>query len=176
MKLKEKVLSWTGNDYVITTPDDQELFRIKGKVMSMRSKKTLFDNQGQPILSIADKVWTILRAFDIYAGESIDKSIQPVAHVEGHFSLTKNKLTATLNNTAGDGRPVTLEIVGSFLDRKCEITCDGKSVARVHRKWWNLNEELFDMATYYLTVGPGVDAALLAAIVVCLNEKTDGKA
>ncbi|EEB94352.1 hypothetical protein MPER_06846, partial [Moniliophthora perniciosa FA553] len=30
---------------------------------------------------------------------------------------------------------------------------------------------LFDQQTYYLIVAPGVDAALLAAICVCLDEK-----
>lgn len=101
---------------------------------------------------------TLLRAFDIYAGDSI--SANPVAHIEGHFSMTKNKLSATFNNTAAvngtdAGKPIRLEIVGSFLDRKCEITCEGQSVARVHRQWWNAEQFFMDMATYYLTVAPG---------------------
>lgn len=37
--------------------------------------------------------------------------------------------------------------------------------------FFNASRFSFDKQTYYLTVAPGVDAAMMAAICVCLDEK-----
>lgn len=172
VKLRERIVSLSGNDFEITTPDGQMLFKIHGKVFSLRHKKTMSDNQGNPILSISDKILTILRQFDIYAGPSI--SAEPVAHVEGHFSLLKTKMTVDFKNFY-DGNTMQLEVVGSFFDRSAEITCNGTPIARIHRQFLNMGQIVFDDQTYYLTVAPGVDLALLVAVVVCLDEKANDK-
>jgi len=174
VKLREKVLSLTGNDFEITMPDGQPMFKIKGKALSLHRKKTMTDNQGNAILSISDKVLTLFRHFDIYAGPSIDSSQEPVAQVQGHFSLLKTKMTVSFKNFV-DGNTMELEVVGNFFDRSAEIKCNGFSVARIHRQFFNAGQILFDDQTFYLTVAPGVDIALITAVVVCLNEKQQDK-
>lgn len=77
-----------------------------------------------------------------------------------------------------------------FFDRKAEITWHGVPVARISRQFFNARELIWDKQvrqrslppaspaltarrrqTYFLTVAPGVDAAMLVALCICLDEK-----
>ncbi|KEP45199.1 tubby C 2 protein, partial [Rhizoctonia solani 123E] len=72
---------------------------------------------------------------------------------------------------AADGREVVFDLRGSFFDRSAEITCNGQPIARISREFMNAGELLFDQQTYYLTVAPGVDVAMMVALCVCMDEK-----
>jgi uncharacterized protein YxjI len=59
-------------------------------------------------------------------------------------------------------------------DRSAEITtAEGVPVARIARSFVNAGQVFFDKQTYVITVAPGVDAALLLAICICLDEKAN---
>ena len=62
---------------------------------------------------------------------------------------------------------------GNWLDTSAEIVdeASGAVVARIDRKFFNARELLLGHQTYHLTVAPGVDMALLAAMCICLDEK-----
>ncbi|TFK48430.1 DUF567-domain-containing protein [Heliocybe sulcata] len=170
LKLREKKLSFTGDDYEITTPDGRPFLIMKGKVFSLRNRKLLCDAQGQPILNIRDQIFTLFKQFRIYAGETEEPEI---CHVKRHFSMLGDKLSVHFQNF--DGREVELLVKGSILDRHAEIYAGDIVVARIHRKFMNVGEVFFDQQTYYLTVGPGVDAAMMAAVCVCLDEVANEK-
>ncbi|KZT25362.1 DUF567-domain-containing protein [Neolentinus lepideus HHB14362 ss-1] len=170
LKLREKKLSFTGDDYQITTPDGRPFFIMRGKVLSLRSRKLLCDAQGQPILNIQDKILTLFKQFRMYPGESDGPEI---CHVKHHFSVLGDKLSVHFKNF--DGREVELLVKGSILDRHAEIYAGDLVVARIHRKFLNVGQVFFDQQTYYLTVAPGVDAAMMVAVCVCLDEVANDK-
>jgi uncharacterized protein YxjI len=61
---------------------------------------------------------------------------------------------------------------GNWRDTTAEIVDaqSGAVAARIDRKVFNLREAVMDHQTYYLTVAPGVDVALMVALCVCLDE------
>lgn len=47
----------------------------------------------------------------------------------------------------------------------------GRHVANIQRKLFNAREFFGDSQSYTVTVAPGVDLVLIAAICICLDEK-----
>ncbi|CAE6390873.1 unnamed protein product [Rhizoctonia solani] len=155
LKLREKRMSLSGDSFEITDPQGRPYFQIEGSALSFREKKTLKQADGRPILNIQNKLLTIHRQFLIYnANESTDSE----------------PLDVTFKNAA-DGRQVQFDLRGSFFDRNAEVTVNGQPVARISRQFMNSGQLLFDQQTYYLTVAPGVDAAMMVAMCVCMDEK-----
>jgi uncharacterized protein YxjI len=66
---------------------------------------------------------------------------------------------------------------GSFFNVKTEITNErnGQVVAQVDREFFNARQLLGDRQSYAVTIAPGVDMALIVAMVVCLDERRDQK-
>jgi len=64
---------------------------------------------------------------------------------------------------------------GNWLDMYADIvdTSSGMTVARIDRKFLTGREILFGQQTYAVTVAPGVDMALIAAMCICLDEKNN---
>lgn len=62
---------------------------------------------------------------------------------------------------------------GNFFDSKAEITCEGfpAPVATIDRQKWNLRDMVGGQQTYAVTVAPGVDMTLIAAMCVALDER-----
>ncbi|CAE6413629.1 Protein LURP-one-related 15 OS=Arabidopsis thaliana GN=At5g01750 PE=1 SV=1 [Rhizoctonia solani AG-1 IB] len=171
LKLREKRMSLSGDSFEITDPQGRPYFQIEGSALSFREKKTLKQADGRPILNIQNKLLTIHRQYFIYnANESTDS--EPLCLIKSHFSVTGAKLDVQFKNAA-DGRQVQFDLRGSFFDRNAEVTVDGQPVARISRQFMNSGQLLFDQQTYYLTVAPGVDAAMMVALCVCMDEKSD---
>ena len=72
---------------------------------------------------------------------------------------------------ASNNEPVELELKGDWLDRSAKVTFQGRPVATIGRSYMNFGQMFSDRQTYYVTVAPGVDLALMAAICVCLDER-----
>ncbi|TFK48420.1 hypothetical protein OE88DRAFT_1664212 [Heliocybe sulcata] len=136
---------------------------MKGKAYSLRSRRTLYDTQGQPILNIQDKILTLFKQFMICPGESNGPEL---CHVKQQFAIGSNKLSVHFQNF--DGKEINLSVKGSILERHAEIYAGDELVARLRRR-------LRDFSTYYVTVAPGVDAALIAAVCNCLDDAVNGK-
>lgn len=149
------------------------------------------DASGNPLFTIKKKLIAIHSTYNGFR----PKTDETLFSVKSSFSLG-TKLTATFKNTAGNGQETQLVLRGSILDRSAEITTkDGLPVARISRSFANAGEILckflhlhfqfsglfadrictpsVDKQTYILTVAPGVDAALLLAICICLDEKAN---
>jgi uncharacterized protein YxjI len=115
-----------------------------------------------------------------------------VFQVKGHFSrmyrkhsfscpfldsqlpVLSHKSTVHFTN-ASDGREIELDVKGDWLDRSASITCGGLPVARIGRSFFNVREIFADKQTYFVTVAPGVDLALIAAVCICLDESENEK-
>lgn len=64
---------------------------------------------------------------------------------------------------------------GSFFNVKTEITDKktGQVVAQIDRQRWNTRQLLANRGTYAVTFAPGVDMALIVAMVVCMDERKE---
>ncbi|KAH7337025.1 tubby C-terminal-like domain-containing protein [Rhizoctonia solani] len=168
LKLREKRMSLSGDSFEITDPQGRPYFKMEGSALSFREKKTLKQADGRPIFNIQNKLLTIHRRYLVYnANESTES--EPLFTIKSHFALTGAKIDVEFTN-AVDGRQVMFDLRGSFFDRSAEVTANGQPVARISRQFLNSGELLFDQQTYYLTVAPGVDAAMMVALCVCMDE------
>jgi len=62
-------------------------------------------------------------------------------------------------------------------DKSAQITIGegGPAVASISRSLMTAGQILGGQQTYYVTVAPGVDLSLMAALCVCLDEKENEK-
>lgn len=180
--MKERT-SWSGDDFTVHTADGRDLIRCEGKAMSMSGRKSIC-NQGMQIKVDANRA---LPGFVTPQGEvlytlrkelmSIPKSwyLEDPAgtkflHIDSHFSVGKAKLDVKFRNAAGDGRDVELKVRGDFFDRSADLTWNGAPVALIRRQFGNARQIFLDHQTYGVEIAPGADVALIAAIVVSLDE------
>lgn len=64
---------------------------------------------------------------------------------------------------------------GGWFDHSADIVDEktGNPVARIDRKLLSGRDLIFDQQTYAVVVAPGVDAALIAALCICFDEKNN---
>lgn len=82
---------------------------------------------------------------------------------------------ATASFTDNNGKAVTLKMKGGWFDHTADIVDEKSSqtVARIDRKLLSGRDLVFGQQTYAVVVAPGVDAALIAALCICFDEKNN---
>lgn len=85
-----------------------------------------------------------------------------------------SKMSATFINSS-DGKTIELLVKGDFFDRKATITMNDRVVAQIGRNFLNVREIFGGQQSYQVSVAPGVDLALMAAVCICLDEKENEK-
>lgn len=70
---------------------------------------------------------------------------------------------------------IELLIKGDWFDRSATITMGGQVIAQISRSYFNMREIFGGQQSYYVTVAPFVDLAMMAAICVCLDERENEK-
>lgn len=74
LELKEKMFSWTGDDFAVKdAATGQTVIRCQGKMMSLRECKAITDASGRPLFNLRNKMMTIHTTFlaENAAGEEI---------------------------------------------------------------------------------------------------------
>jgi hypothetical protein len=99
----------------------------------------------------------------------------PELYADGLDLVHGARLGATFQNIASNNANIELNVEGSWFDRSATITMGNVVVAQISRKLFKLREIVGGQQTYYVTVAPGVDLALIAALCVCLDEKANEK-
>lgn len=169
LAMKEKVFSLSGDDFTVTTAEGAPVLKIKGKVFSISDRKTFLDLQGNELFTLKNKLLSLHKSF---YGESPQG--HNVFEVKGHFKLFGSRSTVHFAN-ASDGKELELEVKGDWMDRSADIKIDDRVVASIARKFFNVREILGGQQTYFVTIAPGVDLSLIAAICVCLDERQNEK-
>ncbi|CAD6886842.1 unnamed protein product [Tilletia controversa] len=175
LKIRERKTGFSGDNFKVKDAvTDQSIFQVDGKAFSLSSSKHILDANGQTLFTLKKKLISIHMTYEGYA----PNTDEPLFTVKSGFSFG-TKLTASFTNRAAAGggaagEPVTLVLKGDLFDRKAEICTEaGVPVARISRSFANMGQLFFDTQTYILTIAPGVDAALLLAICIVLDEKAN---
>ena len=73
---------------------------------------------------------------------------------------------------AADGKHINLKLKGDWLDMTTDITTadTGIVVARIDRQI-NSGWDILGRGSYFLTIAPNVDIALMVAICICVDER-----
>ncbi|KAK5196794.1 hypothetical protein LTR72_001787 [Exophiala xenobiotica] len=165
LQMKEKVFSLTGDDFTVTTVAGVQVCKCKGKVLSISGAKKFTDMQGNEIFTLKNKYFSLHKSFHAERPDGSD-----IFQVKGHFSVLSSKSTVHFKNQS-DGNEIELEVKGDWFDRSASITFGGRPVAHISRSFFNVRQIFGDKQTYFVTVAPGVDLTLIAAICVCLDER-----
>ncbi|KAG0652400.1 hypothetical protein D0Z07_1395 [Hyphodiscus hymeniophilus] len=164
--MREKVWSLSGDTFHIVDQNNHEVLQCRGQALSLSDRKEFADSSGRPLFSLRTRHFTIHKTFYGQAGDG-----RELFEVKGKFSLGGSKMLATFTNTASSNAAVELLIKGDWFDRSAEIKMGNVVVAQIARKMLNMREIFGGQQTYFVTVAPGVDLSLIAAVCVCLDEK-----
>jgi len=121
------------------------------------------------LFSLRTKHFSLHKSF--YAEDAQEKVL---FEVKRKFSIGSSKMIATFTNTSNKA-PIELVVKGDWFDRSAKITMGDVVVATIGRSFFNMREIFGDQQTYYVTVAPNVDLAMMAAICVCLDERENEK-
>ncbi|KAJ5690695.1 hypothetical protein N7462_005087 [Penicillium macrosclerotiorum] len=168
--LKEKVLSISGDSFDIKLDNGQLLLKVAGAWVSLSDRKKVEDANGNHLFDITKEHLHIHTTYAIK-----DPNQNKIAEVKNSHSLIGSKATATFNDS--NGNAVTLFMKGSMMDHSAEIIDESNNqpVARIDRKLLSGRDFLFGQQSYAVIVAPGVDAALIAALCICFDEKNNEK-
>jgi len=168
--LREKIFSFSGDDFTIKDINNIEYFKCKGKVFTFHDKKTLYDLYELPILNIQHKIFTLKRNIKIYADKNDQKQLASISK-KSIFSI--KKYIIEFYNQATEQT--------EYLEMKCDyfsFTCgifygkekEGaplicKVIKRLDAKLLFTSQE-----NYYCQIAPGVDLAFMVALSICFDE------
>jgi len=168
--LREKIFSFSGDDFSIKDANNVEYFKCKGKAFNIRDKKILYDLYQKPILNIQHKILTLKRNIKIYAE---DKTEKIYATINKKSFISVKKFIVEFYNQATEKT--------EYLDLKCDFfsyTCgifyghekEGAPMVAKVTKNFDCKLVFTSQENYYLQIAPGVDAALMVAIAICFDE------
>jgi uncharacterized protein YxjI len=185
--MKEKVLSVSSDSFEVKLASGQPLLKVHGAWVSISGRKKVEDIHGKHLFDIVKEH---LHLHTTYAIEDthgkkiaeVKNSLACKLHLLGRdlyvsrpliIPVLGSKATATF--TDSQGKAVTLKMKGGWFDHTADIVDEksGKSVARIDRKLLSGRDLIFGQQTYAVVVAPGVDAALIAALCICFDEKNN---
>ncbi|KAI9005377.1 tubby C-terminal-like domain-containing protein [Gaertneriomyces semiglobifer] len=176
LHLREKIFSFSGDDFKIKDPNtDQVYFRIAGRALSLRDKKTFSDAYGEPVMNMKKELLAFIPNYNLHYG---DDSKNKLAEIRAHVTLMKPRLSVSFVSKV-DGTPIELGMKGDWLARRAIVWMDygrkGKEnriiVAKVTAPVLTGRNMFFGVQDYYVTIAPGMDIALVVAICVALDER-----
>ncbi|PVF97680.1 hypothetical protein CPB86DRAFT_734497 [Serendipita vermifera] len=169
LKLKEQI-GWSGDTFDITDINGAPCFVMKGRAMSFKQKKVLQDMNGTPLLNFRHE-FSLFKKYCIYSGNS---NSHVIATIRPHVFFG---ITADIEFTNWDGSPRLFGLEGNFLSSQATITdrATGAIAARISRSRWNANDVVWGQQTYYVSIAPNVDLALIICICVALDEAKNEK-
>lgn len=182
--LREK-WSWGGDSFAVNTAYGREVIRMRASAISFTSRKGTFSlflllpppltsseflhPNGNLLYTLRNRLFSIPRSFYLE-----DATGSEFLTIEGGWSFGTKLEVAFLNMLDPAGpQPVKLQVRGDWIARKADITWDGVPVARVQRQFANWRE-VSGRHTYGVEIAPGVDLALIAALVVAVDEDRRG--
>jgi uncharacterized protein YxjI len=166
--LKEK-LSFSGDDFDIQLLSGVPVFKVKGSVMSWSGRKSVMDlRSGKHLFDIQKEHLHIHTTFALNSPEG-----QKLGEVKSGFTLLGSKATCTVTPSDG-GPPLVLKMKGGWLDLDAQITNqeNGQVAAVINRKLGG-TDLFFGRQTYHVSVTPGYDLSVIAAMCICLDEKNN---
>ena len=100
LMLKEKIFSWSGDDFTITDTNGSPFFKCEA-INGFGQKKVLLDNYKSPIYTIKHEIFSLRGRFKFYYGRNGDKvlvSVDPITKFKSLYSVTfLNVATGKMN-------------------------------------------------------------------------------
>lgn len=164
--VSKKKISVSKGDWTITDQMGHSSFKVDGRVASMRDRRFLRDAAGNKILTMKKKLITMHDTWEILAGDGdhVVATCKKSSLVQ--FKTAMDVMLAS--STTGKHTP-DYQVKGDFFDRNITIFRGAEQAALVTRQI-TFTTAILDKDTFGVTVFPGVDEALVFALVVIMDE------
>lgn len=152
-----------GNDFDITDEDGRRIYRVDGKVLTLRDRLVIEDPAGQEVASVHRHLVALRPTYEIAIGG------QKAAEVRKNlFTPFREKFTIDVPG------PDDLTMKGDLFDHEFTVERDGREVAAVSKRWLRIRE------TFAVRIAAGEDDLLILASVLALElamarEKREGR-
>ena len=155
----------------------QKWFQIEGSVMSMRGKATMKDVNGQDICGYRKKLLSMYAtAYITIEGPSGTMVIATIKR-QSNFSLESSadiyihNPPMSIDDVTTSGLPVSIHVEGDILSKKYDFMMGNLDnnpykIAQVVRKF----QAFFENNTYFVEIGPNVDAAFISICAYAIDE------
>ena len=154
--MQEKVFA-IGDDFWVETDSGERAFKVNGKALRLRDTLVLESPAGDELLTIQEKKLSVRDKMEIEGGGGTVATVKKalVSPIRDRYSI----------ELAAGGE---LSAKGNVVDHEYEIERDGDKVAEVSKRWFRVRD------TYGIEVSPDVDAALILATTVCIDQMSRG--
>ncbi|KAK1351538.1 hypothetical protein POM88_054225 [Heracleum sosnowskyi] len=170
LTIVRKMMSISRGNFGVTDTNGNIMFKVKGKVMSLRTRRVLLDAAGTPIVSFQKKIMSMHSTWKVYRGDSNDSKDLLFTVRKSSLFQFKTQLDVFLaSNTSKDNRD--FKIKGSWFEKSCTIYAGNSStvIAQMHKKH-SFSSFVLGKDKFAVTVYPHVDYAFITALVVILEE------
>jgi uncharacterized protein YxjI len=150
--MKQRLIS-IGEDYTIEDERGQPVYKVDGKVMTIRETFEITDMQGREVVTVREMKIAVRDSMKLLRGGETIATVRKAL-----ISPFRDKWIVDVEG--GDD----LVVKGDILDHEYEVERGGKTVARVSKKWFTLRD------TYGIDIQPGQDDGLILGVVVAIDE------
>ncbi|KAJ5109260.1 hypothetical protein N7456_005935 [Penicillium angulare] len=164
--LKEKILSFSGDSFEIKLDNHEPILKVKGSWAPFHGRKKVEDMDGQHLFDITKEHMHLHTTYVIEDPEG-----EKIVEIRSDFKFIGSKANITFHDR--NGKPVTLGMSGKIFEHNADIVDQetGQVAAHIRHQRFNGRKMMFGQDTYTVTVAPGVDMALIAALCICFDEK-----
>jgi uncharacterized protein YxjI len=141
-----------GDDFDITDESGKPVYRVDGKVLTLRDRLVIEDLSGREVAAVHRQLVALRRTYTISIGG--EKAAEMKKKL---FTPFVDKYTIDIPG------PNDLELRGDLLDHEYSVERDGREVASVSKKWFRVRD------TYAVRVAEGEDDLLILAGVLALD-------
>jgi uncharacterized protein YxjI len=162
-RLENELMSkaWTITDAV-----GEVVFRVRGKKVDwVKSKRELVDDNGNVVVYMEEKPWTLKNVWKAYSpGES-----EPLFTLKSSSAFSfKPKVNIFLSTNTAQKQP-DYTVDGGFLAKKCRIYFGDELVAEVTREA-SLKNIIITKSIFNAIIYPGVDIAFIFSIIIIVDK------
>ncbi|XVF65904.1 hypothetical protein PTKIN_Ptkin09bG0288200 [Pterospermum kingtungense] len=168
LKIQQKVLTIAENNFDITDVNGTPIFKVKGKLFSIRDRRVLLDAAGNPLVSLKQKILTVHRRWQVFRGDSNNSNDLLFSVKKSSLLQMKTTLDVFLASNTSESQP-DFKIKGGWHESGCTIYAGDAIIAQMHRKH-NVQSVVFGADSYGVTAYPNVDYAFIVSLVVVLDE------
>lgn len=145
-----------GDDFDVLDEHGTKVYRVDGKVFSVRGRVVIEDPTGAEVASVHRQIVALRPTYEIRIGGEKAAEVRKKL-----FTPFREKFTIDVPG------PDDLTMTGDLLDHEYVIELGGREVAAVSKRWLTIRD------TYAVQVTAGVDPLLIIAGVLALDLALD---
>ncbi|KAH9536355.1 hypothetical protein CY35_17G103200 [Sphagnum magellanicum] len=166
--ISKKVISFSGGDWTITdAASGRKVFKVDGRLFSVRATKHLRDTAGHQILRMQKKFFTIHEGWLVYGNNNqlicTVKRTTPSRIAPELIPSMDVFLASNTTEVVPD-----FQLKGSFFERSLTLLRRGQVLAQVMRRFTSKNLR-FGNESFGVTVSPGGDHAFVLALIFIMD-------